>query len=80
MSNYTIEKINDNYDIHVSINSDEGGIYNKCEIMIDYGSNIATIFYPSSHGINDTNYFTNSQSIDRPTTKITNIYSKFSQV
>ena len=74
MSSYTFERIKGYHDIRLTLDSCEGGIYNKSEITIHYERKIATLFYPSSNGINDREYFTNSQNINRTTTKITNVY------
>jgi hypothetical protein len=74
MSSYTFERIKGYHDIRLTLDSCEDGIYNKSEITIHYERKIATLFYPSGNGINNVEYFTNSQNINRPTTKITNIY------
>ena len=74
MSSYTFKRNQIASTVQLILDSCEGGIYNKSEITINYDKNVATLFYPSSHGINDREYFTNSQSINRPTTKITNVY------
>jgi hypothetical protein len=74
MSSYTFERIKGYHDIRLTLDSCENGIYKKSEITINYERKIATLFYPSGNGINNVEYFTNSQNINRPTTKIINIY------
>ena len=64
MNNYSFEIIKRQDDhLYFRLHSCKGGVYNDCFVNIDHKEQTATIFWPSSNGINQYEYFTKSQDI-----------------
>jgi hypothetical protein len=64
MSNYSFKIIKNQDDyLHFILHSCKGGNHNNCVVTIDHKEQSATIYWPSSNGINQHEYFTGSQDI-----------------
>jgi len=72
MSNYSFKIIKNQDDyLHFRLHSCKGGNHNNCVVTIDHKGQTATIYWPSSNGINQHVYFTRSQDISN-SQRITN--------